>query len=62
MQLTKLNPLFAFGVSGLIAFVIIIFLPETYRRNQRDFVEVEKPKSQPLLLISEKSVRLEESF
>lgn len=62
MNLTQVNPLFAFGVSGLIALIFIYFLPETYGRVLRDYVEELKPVKQPLLKISEKNNNLESSF
>ncbi len=62
MNLTQVNPLFAFGISGLIALIFIYFLPETYGRILRDYVEEMKPVHQPLIKISEKSLNLEESF
>jgi len=62
MQLTQVNPLFAFGVSGLIALIFIYFLPETYGRVLRDYVGDLKPASQPLIEITEKNSNLESSF
>jgi len=62
MDKTQVNPLFSFGVAGLIALVFIYFLPETYGRILKDYVQEMKPTSQPLLRISETSHKLETSF
>lgn len=61
---TQVNPLFVFGVFGLVALLIICFcLPETYGTILKDFMTQIKPKKEiPLLRISEKSDHLEQSF
>ena len=59
---TQVSPLFSFGVAGLIALIFIYFLPETYGRILKDYVQEMKPTTQPLLRISETSHKLETSF
>jgi len=50
MTNTQVNPLFSFGVAGFIALILIYFLPETYGRILKDYVQEMKPvASQPLL-------------
>jgi len=62
MSNTQVNPLFSFGVAGVIALIFIYFLPETYGRILKDYVEEMKPHTQPLIRISETSNKMESSF
>ena len=52
MQAKQINPLFFFGILGLIGSFVIYYLRETYGKELKDFVTQLKDNERPLISFS----------